>query len=168
MTPYVPRTVAEVTVLPPNRVQTAPQDVGSRFVAVACATCPPRWEVALLNQLPAYAPMVIFAPGAVQLHGAWLIHIMPVSDAELPALGDVVHLFARLPDQRIEAPTWQSGRVVAATYPLERRVEVDGRVTLIRIVFCLVAVLFCSIASFYMAMAVMRRMHAAVGYKPEQ
>lgn len=167
-TPYVPRVVAQITVQPPNRIQTTLAAAGARFVDVSCDTCQSGWEQALLNQLPAHAPIVIYAPGAVQMNGAWLIHVTPVTGTDMPALGDVVQLFARLPDQQIEAPTWRSGRVVAATYPPERRVEVDGRATLARIVFCLVAVLFCSLASFYMALAVMRRMHAAVGYKPEQ
>ncbi len=167
-TPYVPRAGASFTVQPPNRVQTEMSALGARFVDVTCATCQPGWEVSLLNQLPVHAPIVVYAPGAVQMNGAWLIHIMPVSDADMLQLGAVAHLFERLPDQQIAAPTWRNGRVSEATYPPKRRVEVDGRATLARIVFCLVAVLFCSLASFYMALAVMRRMHAAVGYKPEQ
>jgi hypothetical protein len=127
------------------------------------------WPTDFLNMLPPYAPIVVYAPGAVQLSGAALIQILPVtSKSSVPALGDVVHLFERLPDAQLASPTWRTGTVSAATYPPKRMVEVDGRMTLLRVVLCLVAVLFSSIASFYLSMAVLRRMHAAVGYKPEQ
>ena len=49
----------------------------------------------------------------------------------------------------------------------ERFREVDGRTQLLRITLCLVGVLLCSLAGFYLAVAVMRRMHAAVGYRPD-
>ncbi|MFM7678772.1 MAG: hypothetical protein ACKO83_07965, partial [Roseiflexaceae bacterium] len=136
---------------------------------LTCAQCAPTWPTDILAMLPPYAPIVVYAPGAAQLSGAALIHILPVtSSSNVPALGDVVHLFERLPDQQLASPTWRAGTVSAATFPPKRMVEVDGRMTLLRVVLCLVAVLLSSIASFYLCMAVLRRMHAAVGYKPEQ
>lgn len=168
MTPYVPRARADVRILPGNQLETDMHHPGARFVSLTCTKCAPDWELSVLNQLPDYAPIVVYAPGRVQLPGAWLIHIKSVPGSSLPTFGNVVHLFERLPDQELSALSWRSGRVNDATYPPERLIQVDGRMTLMRIAFCMVAVLFCSIASFYLALAVMRRMHAAVGYKPEQ
>ena len=168
-TPYVPRPVAQYTLQDSILLTTNDAAPGARFVQLTCAQCAPTWTTDILNTLPAYAPIVVYAPGAVQLSGAALIHVLPVtSNSGVPALGDVVHLFERLPNQQLASPTWRAGTVSAATFPPKRMVEVDGRMTLLRVVLCLVAVLFSSIASFYMSMAVLRRMHAAVGYKPEQ
>lgn len=168
LTPYIPREVVPLTIVPPNQIQSDRQRTGARFVRLTCAGCAPDWELPVLNQLPAYAPIVVYAPGRVTLPGAWLIQIKALSGSQLPALGQVVHLFERLPDQELTTITWRAGRVTDATYPPQRLIQVDGRATLLRIVLCMVAVLFCSLASFYLAIAVMRRMHAAVGYKPEQ
>lgn len=168
-TPYVPRPMAQFTLQDAMVLTSKDAALGARFVQLTCAQCDPTWPTDILNMLPPYAPIVVYAPGAVQLSGAALIQILPVtSKSSVPALGDVVHLFERLPDAQLASPTWRTGTVSAATYPPKRMVEVDGRMTLLRVVLCLVAVLFSSIASFYLSMAVLRRMHAAVGYKPEQ
>jgi hypothetical protein len=62
--------------------------------------------------------------------------------------------------------SWQSTVTEIKQAP-ERFREVDGRTQLLRITLCLVGVLLCSLAGFYLAVAVMRRMHAAVGYRPD-
>ncbi len=167
-TPYLPRQTASFRIQAPNTLDTPAGQAGARFVELTCPQCPPAWESSILAQLPAYAPIIVYAPGAVTLPGAWLIHIQPVDTPALPPLGRVVHLFERLPDEALAQATWRAGDVAPATYPARRMLQVDGRMTLLRIVFCLVAVLFSSIASFYLSMAVLRRMHAAVGYKPEK
>jgi hypothetical protein len=147
-----------------------PADVGGyhRFVQLTCANCAPGWELIVLNQLPSYAPIVVYANGRVEMAGAWLIHVQPVSGTNLPALATVVHLFERLPNSPITAITWRNGTTRAESFPPERFVEVDGRQKLGRVLVCLMGVLFCSLASFYIGVAVMKRMHAAVGYRPEQ
>jgi hypothetical protein len=147
-----------------------PADIGGhhRFVQLTCVNCASGWELAVLNQLPTYAPMVVYANGRVEMPGAWLIRVQPVSDTNLPALATVAHLFERLPNSPITAITWRNGATRAEAFPPERFVEVDGRQKMGRVLVCLVGVLFCSLASFYIGVAVMKRMHAAVGYRPEQ
>jgi hypothetical protein len=147
-----------------------PADVGGshRFVQLTCVNCASGWELAVLNQLPTYAPIVVYANGRVEMSGAWLIRVQPVSDTNLPALATVAHLFERLPNSPITAITWRNGATRAESFPPERFVEVDGRQKMGRVLVCLVGVLFCSLASFYIGVAVMKRMHAAVGYRPEQ
>lgn len=147
-----------------------PADVGGshRFVQLTCVNCASDWELAVLNQLPTYAPIVVYANGRVEMPGAWLIRVQPVSDTNLPALATVAHLFERLPNSPITAITWRNGATPAQSFPPERFVEVDGRQKMGRVLVCLVGVLFCSLASFYIGVAVMKRMHAAVGYRPEQ
>jgi hypothetical protein len=147
-----------------------PADVGGhhRFVQLTCTNCALGWELTVLNQLPIYAPMVVYANGRVEMPGAWLIRVQPVSDTNLPALATVAHLFERLPNSPITALTWRNGATRAEAFPPERFIEVDGRQKLGRVLVCLMGVLFCSLASFYIGVAVMKRMHAAVGYRPEQ
>jgi hypothetical protein len=147
-----------------------PADVGGhhRFVQLTCTNCASGWELAVLNQLPTYAPMVVYANGRVEMPGAWLIRVQPVSDTNLPALATVANLFERLPNSPITALTWRNGATPAQSFPPERFIEVDGRQKMGRVLVCLVGVLFCSLASFYIGVAVMKRMHAAVGYRPEQ
>jgi hypothetical protein len=48
-----------------------------------------------------------------------------------------------------------------------RTVTADGTQTLLRVVFCLVAVLFLSISSFYGALALTKRMQRAVDFRPD-
>lgn len=147
-----------------------PVDVGGqqRFVQLTCPNCASGWELAVLNQLPSYAPLVVYANGRADMTGAWLIHVQSVSDTDLPALATVVHLFERLPNSPIGALTWRNGTARAEAFPPERFVEVDGRQKLGRVLVCLMGVLLCSVASFYIGVAVMKRMHVAVGYRPEQ
>lgn len=166
-TPYVPRVSAQFVVAPDAQIQTDMRTPGARFVELTCALCPAQWELAYLNQLPDYAPIVVYAPGIPDVTGAWLIHVKSVAGSDLPTLGTMVSLYERTPAQPITAVQWRAGTTPNATYPPERLVQVDGRSTLLRITLCLVAVLLCSIASFYLSLALMRRMHAAVGYKPE-
>ena len=111
---------------------------------------------------------MVYANGRVEMAGAWLIRVQPVNDTYLPALATVAHLFERLPDSPIAGLTWRKGTSKAESFPPERFVEVDGRQKLGRVLVCLMGVLFCSLASFYIGVAVMKRMHAAVGYRPEQ
>lgn len=147
-----------------------PADVGGqhRFVQLTCPNCDIGWELTVLNQLPTYAPIVVYTNGRAELSGAWLIRVQPVSDTNLPALATVAHLFERLPNSAITGLTWRKGATRAEAFPPERFVEVDGRQKMGRVLVCLVGVLFCSLASFYIGVAVMKRMHAAVGYRPEQ
>jgi len=147
-----------------------PADAGGhhRFVQLTCANCASGWELTVLNQLPVYAPIVVYANGRVEMPGAWLIRVQPVSDTNLPALATVANLFERLPNSPITALTWRNGATPAQSFPPERFIEVDGRQKMGRVLVCLVGVLFCSLASFYIGVAVMKRMHAAVGYRPEQ
>ncbi|NBU63262.1 MAG: hypothetical protein EBS29_01930 [Chloroflexia bacterium] len=147
-----------------------PADAGGqhRFVQLSCVQCASGWELTILNQLPTYAPIVVYANGRAELAGAWLIRVQPIKGTDLPALATVAHLYERLPDSPLTGLTWRKGAVRAEAFPPERFVEVDGRQQMGRVLVCLVGVLFCSLASFYIGVAVMKRMHAAVGYRPEQ
>ena len=172
-TPYVPNPVVPFMLgehVDNRIVINNPADAGGyhRFVQLTCANCASGWELAVLNQLPVYAPIVVYANGRVEMAGAWLIRVQPVNDTDLPALATVAHLFERLPDSPITGLTWRKGTSKAESFPPERFVEVDGRQKLGRVLVCLMGVLFCSLASFYIGVAVMKRMHAAVGYRPEQ
>ena len=147
-----------------------PADVAGqhRFVQLTCANCASGWELTVLNQLPTYAPLVVYANGRVEMTGAWLIRVQPISGTNLPVFASVAHLFERLPNSPITAMTWRKGATRAESFPPERFGEVDGRQKMGRVLVCLMGVLFCSLASFYIGVAVMKRMHAAVGYRPEQ
>lgn len=170
LTPYVrgttgPAPVVEfsnqtVVIAPVDRLNTQ-----HRFAEVTCATCDATWILALVNQLPMYAPIVVFADGVVDWPDLWRIQALPVAETTVPALGSVVTLFERTADVSA-LPTVALGMRVSAQPP-ERFVEADGRTQLLRFTVCLVGVLLCSLAGFYLAVAVMRRMHAAVGYRPE-
>jgi len=74
-------------------------------------------------------------------------------------------LFVRQKDTPIGAVQVTNLRQVSDT-PVEQFAYRDGRSRLLTVVLCLVGVLFLSVSSFYLSLAVMRRMHAAVGYNP--
>jgi hypothetical protein len=145
-----------------------PADSGGmhRFVEVTCAGCDIDWVLPLVNQLPVHAPVVVFAPGTSEWPGLWRIQSRAVAGSDLPALAPAVTLFERTAESVVRPLSWQS-TVTAVKQPPERFREVDGRTQLLRITLCLVGVLLCSLAGFYLAVAVMRRMHAAVGYRPD-
>ncbi len=145
-----------------------PADSGGmhRFVELTCAGCASDWVLPLVNQLPVQAPVVVFAPGTSDWPGLWRIQSMAVAESDLPALAAAVTLFERTDDVVTAPVRWQS-TVVAVKQAPERFREVDGRTQLLRITLCLVGVLLCSLAGFYLSIAVMRRMHAAVGYRPD-
>lgn len=169
-TPYVRGTVdgtLDVTQRDAS-LAVAPAQRGAqhRFVEIRCATCDAEWVLIIMNQLPRYAPIVVYAPGAVDWPGLWRIQAKPVAETSLPALGQVVTLFERTSESVQSRPTW-NGQRTRVTQPPERFVEADGRIQLMRLTVCLVGVLLCSLAGFYLAVAVMRRMHAAVGYRAD-
>ena len=175
LTPYVRRdmgvnTGREVAVTVANQLVTIapsnPPYTQHRFVQVTCATCDAAWLLALVRQLPVHAPVVVIADGVVTWSGMWRVQALPVAETAVPALGEVVTLFERTADDVDVLPTVARG-TRAAVQPPERFVEADGRTQLLRLTVCLVGVLLCSLAGFYLAVAVMRRMHAAVGYRPE-
>lgn len=125
-----------------------------------CAvTCAADWYVGLLRRLPAYAPVYAIGQAALTCPGLATVqavqapqHVVTVlSTLEQPPLG-VCQALPALP---------------TAVTPPVRTITVDGTMTLLRLVFCLIAVLLLSIGSFYGALALTKRMHAAVGFRPE-
>lgn len=159
------RTADTATVVIPADISSR----GHRFVELTCVTCAPGWEQVVLAQLPDQAPIVVVAPFVAQIDGAWRIKAQPVrmngelsDDAEARAT-----LFVRQNDRPVSGVTLTDMRQIADT-PIEQFTYVDGRSRLLRVVLCLVAVLFMSVSSFYLSIAVMRRMHAAVGYNPNE
>lgn len=140
---------------------------GHRFVEVTCVPCASGWEQLILAQLPDQAPIVVVAPFVAQIDGAWRIKAQPVSvDGQLADDADArATLFVRQKDTPIGAVQVTDLRQVADT-PVEQFAYRDGRSRLLTVVLCLVGVLFLSVSSFYLSLAVMRRMHAAVGYNP--
>ena len=173
ITPYVRRSnipfmVAERTdemasvVIPADSTS-----AGHRFVEVTCATCTLGWEQRVLAQLPADAPIVVVAPFVAQIDGAWRVKAQPVTiDGVLTDEGAARStLFVRQKDTPIGAVQVTNLQQVADT-PVEQFAYRDGRSRLLTVVLCLVGVLFLSVSSFYLSLAVMRRMHAAVGYNP--
>lgn len=175
LTPYVRRESVPF-MLTERTADTAivviPADInssGHRFVELTCATCEPGWEQLVLAQLPDSAPIVVVAPFVTQIDGAWRIKAQPVRmNGELADDADArATLFVRQKDRPVGGVLLTDMRQVADT-PLEQFNYVDGRSRLLRVVLCLVAVLFMSVSSFYLSIAVMRRMHAAVGYNPNE
>lgn len=175
LTPYVRRSsipfmVAERTtemasvVIPADSTSN-----GHRFVEVTCAPCALGWEQRVLAQLPADAPIVVVAPFVAQIDGAWRIKAQPATvDGQLADDGAMrATLFVRQKDSPIGVVQVTDMREVADT-PVEQFVYLDGRSRLLTVVLCLVGVLFLSVSSFYLSLAVMRRMHAAVGYNPNE
>lgn len=175
LTPYVrrervPFMLAERTA--DTAAVVIPADVsssGHRFVELTCVTCDPGWEQLVLAQLPDSAPIVVVAPFVAQIDGAWCIKAQPARmNGELADDADArATLFVRQKDRPVGGVQLTDMRQVADT-PLEQFNYVDGRPRLLRVVLCLVAVLFMSVSSFYLSIAVMRRMHAAVGYNPNE
>ena len=160
--PFMLRQVGnQVTVLIP-----ADSSGMHRFVELTCAECPDDWVLPLVNQLPEEAPVVVFAPGTSEWPGLWRIQSKAVDGGDLPPLAAAVTLFERTADPVTAMVSWQSTVTEIKQAP-ERFREVDGRTQLLRITLCLVGVLLCSLAGFYLAVAVMRRMYAAVGYRPD-
>jgi hypothetical protein len=175
LTPYVrresvpfmigERTTDSAAVVIPADVSSS----GHRFVELTCATCASGWEQLILAQLPDRAPIVVVAPTVAQIDGAWRIKAQPVNmsgeladDAEARAT-----LFVRQKDRPVGGVELTEMRQIADT-PFVQFNYVDGRPRLLRVVLCLVVVLFMSVSSFYLSIAVMRRMHAAVGYNPNE
>lgn len=159
------RTADTATVVIPADISSS----GHRFVELTCMTCTPGWEQVVLAQLPDLAPIVVIAPSVAQIDGAWRVKAQPVrmsgelaDDAEARAT-----LFVRQKDRPVSSVILTDMRQIAEM-PFEQFNYVDGRPRLLRVVICLVAVLFMSVSSFYLSIAVMRRMHAAVGYNPNE
>lgn len=156
------RTSSHVTVVIPADVSTR----GHRFVEVTCVACESGWVRTILSQLPDQAPVVVVGAFVAEIDGAWRIKALPVTfDGVVRDQGDArATLFVRqsLP---IGSVRLSNQRDIADT-PLVAYQYRDGRQRLLTVVLCLVGVLFMSVASFYVSIAVMRRMHAAVGYTP--
>lgn len=173
ITPYVRRSsipfmVADRTAETASVVIPADStSVGHRFVEVTCAPCAPGWEQRVLAQLPTDAPIVVVAPFVAQIDGAWRVKAQPVTiDGQLVDQGSArATLFVRQKDSLIGSVQVTNLQQVADT-PVEQFSYRDGRSRLLTVVLCLVGVLFLSVSSFYLSLAVMRRMHAAVGYNP--
>jgi hypothetical protein len=149
-----------------------PADVnsnGHRFVEVSCLQCDAGWEQFVLAQLPADAPIVVVAPFIAEIAGAWRIKAQPATaDGRFDA-GAMYRatLFERQSATPVGAIMRTDLRQVSDTHREKFR-YIYGRSRLLRVVLCLVAVLFMSVSSFYLSIAVMRRMHAAVGYNPNE
>jgi hypothetical protein len=107
-----------------------------RFVQLTCANCAVGWELAILNQLPTYAPIVVYANGRAEMAGVWLIRVQPIKGTDLPALATVAHLYERLPNSPVTALTWRKGATRAEAFPPERFVEVDGHQRMGSVLVC--------------------------------
>lgn len=133
-----------------------------QVVSLACTgQCRADWYRTMLAALPAYAPIVVVADQAVACAGMWT-----VSTSTAASDGATVTILTTVPGQLPGACSTGAPLTTAVSAPV-RTVEIDGTVTLLRIVFCLVAVLFLSIGSFYGALALTKRMHAAVGFRKD-
>jgi len=172
-TPYTQRTAIPFMLGEANgdtvyvRIPADSSSTGHRFVEVTCAECPSDWTQRMLSQLPDMAPIVVVAPFVAQIEGAWRISAMAVTtDGRIDVAASArATLFERLASQPVGVVELTSQREVRDS-PRVVYDYIDGRSRLLRVVICLVAVLFLSVSSFYLSIAVMRRMHAAVGYNP--
>lgn len=173
ITPYVRRAsvpfmLGEHTRDQVNIIMPADANIfGHRFVAVTCDECQTDWAQQVLVQLPPGAPIVVIAPYVAEIDGAWRIKAQPATfDGVVTDDGAArATLFVRQKGIPIGVVKVTDVRQVADT-PVEQFVYRDGRSRLLTVVLCLVGVLFLSVSSFYLSLAVMRRMHAAVGYNP--
>lgn len=130
-------------------------------LSVACAgACASDWYAPLLARLPAHAPVVVIAAQTAACAGLWQVRAAAQTN-------QVVTILTTMPDRAVGACSF-SAVLPAAVTPPTRVVTADGTITLLRVVFCLVAVLLLSVSSFYGALALTKRMHAAVGFRPEE
>lgn len=148
----------------------APADIsgtGHRFVELTCAACVSGWEQSVLAQLPDAAPIVVVAPYVTELDGAWRTKALATTYAGAldPTADARATLFVRQANTAISAIRLTTLQQITDAPPVRYR-YIDGRRRLLTVTLCLVGVLFMSVTSFYLSIAVMRRMHAAVGYKP--
>lgn len=172
-TPYVPRSAIPFMLGDVNadavdvHIPADSSSTGHRFVEVTCVECPSDWAQQVLSQLPDAAPIVVVAPFVAQMDGAWRISATAVTtEGRIDQMADArATLFERLASQPIGNVEMTAQREMRDSPRVEYD-YIDGRSRLLRVVICLVAVLFLSVSSFYLSIAVMRRMHAAVGYNP--
>ena len=168
LTPYVRSTPGAGNLTQSGTMLTLPQarDGTTVTIRVECVGCTDQWYVPLLHQLPVYAPVVVIGSGVATCAGLWRVQAQP--DADIGAgYGSRVVTMMIVENTAGIAPCVIGTEQSAALRPPVRTVTADGTQTLLRVVFCLVAVLFLSISSFYGALALTKRMHRAVDFRQD-
>lgn len=168
LTPYVRSPLAPGRLTQSGATLTLPQAIDGSTVTirVECTGCTDQWYVPLLQQLPAYAPVVVIGSGVATCAGLWRVQAQP--DADIGSgYGPGVVTMMVVENIAGIAPCMIGTEQSAAIHAPVRTVTADGTQTLLRVVFCLVAVLFLSISSFYGALALTKRMHRAVDFRQD-
>lgn len=168
LTPYMRSTPAAGTLTQAGTTLTLPiASAGSTVtIRVECVGCTDQWYVPLLHQLPVYAPVVVIGSGVATCAGLWRVQAQPDADIGAGYGARVVTLLI-VENTASIAPCIISTEQSAALLTPVRTVTADGTQTLLRVVFCLVAVLFLSISSFYGAVALTKRMQRAVDFRQD-
>ena len=169
LTPYVRSPPAPGKLTQSGSALTVPQAIdGSTYtIRVECAGCTDQWYVPLLQQLPVYAPVVVIGSGVATCAGLWRVQAQPDADIGT-GYGPGVVTMMIVENTAAIAPCMIGTEQSAAIRAPVRTVTADGTQTLLRVVFCLVAVLFLSISSFYGALALTKRMHRAVDFRQDK
>jgi hypothetical protein len=168
MTPYLRATPAAGTV---NQVGTlvnlpAVSSGAVYTLAVVCPQCANAWYVAVLAQLPQYAPVIILGNGVADCVGMWRVRAARDGDLGAGMPTRVVSLLTIKDAGMVGGCATSAAQSADVAVPV-RIVTADGTQTLLRLVLCLVGVLLLSVASFYGALALTKRMHSAVGFRRE-
>ncbi len=136
-------------------------------MAIRCTGCAADWYRPLLQQLPTYAPVVVIGAGVAHCPGLWRVQANTDVDTGAGRAGEVVTMLSVQNTSLIDRCTITDAKYAAVAAPI-RVVTADGTQTLLRVVLCLVVVLLLSISSYYGALALTKRMHSAVGFRPEK
>jgi hypothetical protein len=168
LTPYVRSTpVAGVLTQIGAAVTLPTTPIGATgTIRIECVGCAGEWYVPLLQQLPVYAPVVAVGQGVATCAGLWRVQAQPDADIGSGFPTGVVTMMVVETPAGIARCTFGADQSAAIRTPV-RTVTADGTQTLLRVVFCLVAVLFLSISSFYGALALTKRMQRAVDFRPD-